>query len=160
MVSNVQAVLAPSAQTGGSDTATLNEMIEVLNDGKAFYAEAAKDVTRPDLQALFSRMVATKTEIAAQLAAVVNALGETPATAGTFAGTMRKLYAELRTQMATHKNHEYVAQLEEFEDRILHTFEAAVTNSGDSTVRRIADKYMSSVQKDHDLMRDMKNGGA
>ena len=69
---------------------------------------------------------------------------------------MRKLYAELRTKMSSDKNHEYVAQLEEFEDRILHTFEAAVAKTDDSTVRRIADRYFSSVKNDHDFMRDLK----
>ena len=139
----------------GADTATLNEMIEVLNDGKIFYEEALNDVT-PALRALFGRMAERKSDIARELALAVKALGDTPATEGTFAGSMRKLYAELRTKMSSDKNHEYVAQLEEFEDRILHTFEAAVAKTDDSTVRRIADRYFSSVKNDHDFMRDLK----
>ena len=49
-----------------------------------------------------------------------------------------------------------MAQLEEFEDRILHTFEAAVTDADDDTVRSIASKYINAVRQDHDLMRDLK----
>ena len=139
-----------------ADTATINEMIEVLNDGIAFYEEAAQEVVRPDLKALFSRMVATKKRIAQDLAATIKSAGNTPAKSGTFAGSLRKLYAEMRTKMTSDKNHEYVAQLEEFEDRILHTFEAAAKESDDAAVQRIAATYMSSVKQDHDLMRDLK----
>ncbi len=152
-------MIVPVTQVTDTDTATLNEMIEVLNDGKAFYEEALNDVT-PQLRTLFERMVERKSNIAQELALAVKALGDAPATEGTFAGSMRKLYAELRTKMSTDKNHEYVAQLEEFEDRILHTFEAAVAKTDDSTVRRIADRYFSSVKKDHDLMRDLKKNAA
>ena len=138
------------------DTASLDEMIEVLNDGKQFYAQAAAEVQRPDLQSLFRRMAATKGDIAAQLQVRAKALGEKPATGGSISGALRKLYAEIRVKLTSDSDHEYVAQLEEFEDRIKHAFESAVASSDDSEVRRIADKYLSSVEKDHDLMQDLK----
>ena len=140
----------------GHDTASLNEMIEVLNDGKQFYAQAATEVKRPDLQSLFRRMAATKGDIASQLQVRAQALGEKPAAGGSFSGALQKLYAEVRVKMTSDPDHEYVAQLEEFEDRIKHAFESAAASSDDSAVRRIADKYLSSVEKDHDLMRDLK----
>jgi len=99
-----------------------------LNDGIKFYEEAAQQVERPDLQSLFGNMANHKKQIAQDLSSVVRSLGDAPATSGTFAGSMRKLYAEMRTNMSSDKNHEYVAQLEEFEDRILHTFEKAAAD--------------------------------
>ena len=140
----------------GHDTASLNEMIEVLNDGKEFYTQAATEVKRPDLQSLFRRMATTKGEIASQLQVRAKALGEKPPTGGSLSGALRKFYAEARIKLTSDSDHEYVAQLEEFEDRIKHAFESAVASSDDSDVRRIADKYLSSVEKDHDLMRDLK----
>jgi uncharacterized protein (TIGR02284 family) len=139
-----------------ADTATINDMIEVLNDGKTFYTEASQDAVRPDLKQLFTRMADHKRQIAEELGVAVQALGDAPATSGSVAGSMRKMYAELRTKMTSDKNHEYIAQLEEFEDRILHTFEAAATDTDDAGVSAIASKYMKSVQEDHDLMRDLK----
>lgn len=138
------------------DTASLNEMIEVLNDGKQFYAQAATEVKRADLQALFRRMAATKGDIASQLQVRARALGEKPATGGSLSGALQKLYAEVKVKLTSDSDHEYVAQLEEFEDRIKHAFESAVASSDDNDVRRIADKYLSSVEKDHNLMRDLK----
>jgi uncharacterized protein (TIGR02284 family) len=143
-----------------ADTASLNEMIEVLNDGQTFYSDSANEVRRDDLRKLFRRMAKSKGDIAADLSTAVRALGESPNTDGTFSGTLRKLYAEARTKFAADADMEYVAQLEEFEDRILHAFEHAVTMSKDPNVREIADRYFSSVKKDHNLMRDLKKNRA
>ncbi|MEO8010127.1 MAG: PA2169 family four-helix-bundle protein [Dokdonella sp.] len=138
-----------------TDTATVNDLIEVLNDGKSFYEEAVPNV-RPDLAAVFGRMARTKAAIAGDLGAYVASSGEKPAESGTFVGSMRKLYAEVRTSMAGDSDAEYVAQLEEFEDRILHAFRKAVENSDDANVRAIAQRHLGDVTRDHDDMRALK----
>lgn len=138
-----------------TDTATLNDLIEVLNDGKSFYEEAALKV-RPDLATIFVRMARTKGAIASDLKAQVASSGETPAQSGTFAGAIRKLYADVRTSLASDAEAEYVAQLEDFEDRILHSFRKAVENSEDANVRTIAQRHLPDVKRDHDDMRALK----
>jgi uncharacterized protein (TIGR02284 family) len=136
---------------------TLNEMIEVLHDGQSFYEEAAVATKQDNLRELFGRMAQTKSVIAHELSNVVVALGEKPATDGTLAGSLRKLYAEIRAKLSSDTDYQYVAQLEEFEDRIVHAFERAVVDSRDSLARQIADRYFSSVRKDHNIMRDLKH---
>jgi uncharacterized protein (TIGR02284 family) len=134
----------------------LNEMIEVLNDGKHFYAEAAPELKRDDLRELFRRMASHKEQVAGELSKVVANLGEQPASGGTFSGSLRKLYAEIRTKLSSDSDHEFVSQLEEFEDRIKHAFGKVVADSNDTSARQVADRYFSSVKKDHDIMRDLK----
>ena len=138
-----------------TDTATLNDLIQVLNDGKAFYDEAAPKV-RPDLAGVFRRMASTKAAIVADLKGVVASAGEKPADGGTFAGSVRKWYAEMRTTMASNSDAQYVAQLEEFEDRILAEFRNAVEKSDDAKVRAIAQRHLPTVSRDHDDMRELK----
>jgi len=142
------------------DIATLNEMIEVLNDGKKFYEEAVGEVKRTDLKALFSRMARTKGAIASDLRTAVVATGAKPAEGGSFAGALRKAYAEIATKLSSHKDHTYIAQLEEFEDRILHAFKDAQKNSADEAVRTIAERYMAEVVRDHNEMRGLKHSKA
>jgi len=141
--------------TTHDDTATLNEMIEVLHDGQSFYDEAAQHV-HSDLGSVFSRMARTKANIATDLSAKVAARGDTPAEGGSFAGSIRKFYAELRTALASDKAAAYVVQLEEFEDRILAAFRKAVEESNDEGVREIAQRYMPEVTRDHNDMRALK----
>jgi uncharacterized protein (TIGR02284 family) len=140
--------------------ATLNELIEVLEDGKNFYQEAATKVSRPVLRALFERMATAKAAIESDLRTAVMARGEQPATTGSFAGAMQKAYAEVRAKLSSDKNHAYVAQLEQFEDRILYAFQHAAQESDDAEVRTIAQRYMLQVSRDHDQMRDLKHAKA
>lgn len=137
-------------------TADLNDLIEVLNDGKCFYEEAATEVNS-DLAKVFRRMARTKGAIASDLSGKVASRGGKPASGGSFSGTMRKLYAEARTAVARDKEAEFVKQLEEFEDRILHAFRDSVEQSDDAGVREIALRYMPEVTRDHNDMRALKN---
>ena len=52
---------------------------------------------------------------------------------------------------------EYVAQLEEFEDRILDEFRDAIEKTDDAGVRAIATRYMPEVRRDHDEMKSLKD---
>jgi uncharacterized protein (TIGR02284 family) len=143
-----------------TESATLNDLIEVLEDGKMFYEEAAAKVTRPDLRTLFGRMAMTKGAIVNDLKTAVVARGDQPATSGSFAGSIRKAYAEIRTKLSTDKNHAYIAELEQFEDRILHAFQHAAQKSEDPGVRTIAQRYMPDVNQGHAQMRDLKHAKA
>jgi len=139
------------------DTATLNDMIEVLDDGLTFYKEAATRVERPDLRNLFERMAQTKQSIAEDLRTAVVADGAKPPVDGSFAGSLRKVYAEVRTALSNHKDYQYVAQLERFEDRILRSFEDAVGESDDRIVRSIAHRHLPQLTRDHNELKTLKN---
>jgi len=138
------------------DTTTLNDMIEVLNDGKTFYEEAAIEVERADLKTLFVRMARIKQAIANDLRTAVSANGAKPAEGGSFAGKLRTAYAEVRAKLSSHKDDEYVTQLEEFEDRIMCAFKNAASTSDDQAVRTIARRYMPEVLRDHNEMKALK----
>ena len=139
-----------------TDTATLNDMIEVLNDGKTFYEEASIEVDRADLKTLFIRMARTKQAIANDLRTAVVANDAKPAEGGSFVGKLRSAYAEVRAKLSSHKDDEYVTQLEEFEDRIMCAFKNAASTSDDQAVRTIANRYLPEVMRDHNEMKTLK----
>jgi len=139
-----------------TDTATLNDMIEVLNDGKTFYEEASIEVDRADLKTLFIRMARTKQAIANDLRTAVVANDAKPAEGGSFVGKLRTAYAEVRAKLSSHKDDEYVTQLEEFEDRIMCAFKNAASTSDDQAVRTIANRYLPEVMRDHNEMKTLK----
>lgn len=142
--------------TTQTDTSTLNDLIAVLEDGRAFYSEAADKVDRGDLKALFGRMASTKKAILTELRSRVAATGDSPSD-GSFAGSVRKTYADLKARMSKDTDAEYIAQLEEFEDRILDEFRDALQESEDVEVQALAAKYMPQVQLDHDEMKALKD---
>jgi uncharacterized protein (TIGR02284 family) len=138
-----------------TESAQLNDLINVLEDGRNFYKEAAEHTDRADLKALFSRMARIKQVIANDLKTKVTFNGDKPSS-GSFAGSVRKAYAEIRTRLASDTDAEYVTQLEEFEDRILKEFREQAGNAKDTEVRSIAIKYLPEVRRDHDEMRGLK----
>lgn len=138
-----------------SETGQLNDLINVLEDGRSFYEEAAQETGRTDLKSLFTRMARVKLVIANDLKNKVVFKGDEPSQ-GSFAGTVRKAYAEVRTRLSSDSDAEYVAQLEEFEDRILEEFKQTAEKSKDAEVRGIAMKYLPEIRRDHDEMRALK----
>ncbi len=139
-----------------TDTSTLNDLIDILDDGRNFYTDAAAKAERPEHRQLFERMVSTKTAIVTDLKSTVAASGEKPHEGGSTAGGLRQAWGELRAKLSSDTDAQYIAQLEEFEDRILHSFEGAVQDSDDAAVRGLAQKYMPEVRRDHDRMRALK----
>ena len=137
-------------------TSTLNELIEVLNDGVSFYEDAGKTTENSSYKSLFTRMASTKRSIAADLKAQVALHGETPADGGTIAGSLRKAYTDITASMSKHPDDKYISQLEETEDRILHSFQDALTSSDRAEVRQIAQNYLPDVRRMHDEMRALK----
>jgi len=105
-------------------------------------------------------MATTKAAIESDLRTAVVARGDQPATAGTFAGAIRKAYSEVRAKLSSDKNYAYVAELEQFEDRILKAFQHAAQKSDDAGVRTIAQRYMPQISRDHAEMRELKHAKA
>lgn len=138
-----------------SKTAQLNELIEITRDGQRFYEHAHDAVKDVRLQALFRDMSRAKTEVIQALAGKIVDSHEVPAAGGTFAGTLRKLYADTRATLSSDGEATYVAQLEAAEERILHAFEDAL-ESAEPDVRALLVAEMPKVRAGHQRMRDLK----
>ncbi|MBS7455844.1 PA2169 family four-helix-bundle protein [Coralloluteibacterium stylophorae] len=137
-------------------TTSLNDLIDVLEDSRDFYRDAAGDADHAQYKQLFERMAATKASIAGELKTKVAALGATPSD-GSVGGSLRKGWGEMRAKLSKNSDVEYISQLEEFEDRIVHAFREAVNDSEHAEVRAIAQKYQPQVEQDHAQMRDLKH---
>jgi uncharacterized protein (TIGR02284 family) len=140
-----------------TDTATLKELVEVLDDGKKFYEDASTKVDSADLRQLFNRMAQTKGVIASDLKTRIVASGKTAPDHGTVTGSLRKAYGEICAKLSKSPSKEYVDQLEGFEDRIVAAFRNAAGKSDDAEVRAVAQKYMPEVLRDHNEMSSLKH---
>jgi uncharacterized protein (TIGR02284 family) len=138
------------------NAATLRELVEVLNDGRKFYEEAATQARADELKQLFGRMARTKGAIAKALNSRIEAHGVAAPADGTLAGMLRKAYAEVRASLSSSPDQEYVGQLEGFEDRIIRVFRSAAGESEDPEVRAVASKYLPDVMRDHSEMSALK----
>ncbi|HEY0334753.1 MAG TPA: PA2169 family four-helix-bundle protein [Stenotrophomonas sp.] len=135
---------------------SLNDLIEVARDGKDFYVEAAGKVKDAELSALFTRIAGVKAEIVTRLSAAVAAAGGKPAEHGTMVGSMQQFYGKVRATLGD-TQYGYVAELEESEDRLLHSFQATLAD-GDTpaSARAEVEALLPKVRECHDVMRDRK----
>ncbi len=138
-----------------SKTAQLNELIEITRDGLRFYEHARDAAEDAHLQALFGDMAQAKRELIEDLAGKVVDAHEAPAAGGTFAGTLREIYADTRATLSSDAQATYVAQLEAAEARILHAFEDALENA-EADVRALLVAQMPKVRASHQRMRELK----
>lgn len=139
------------------DTTTLRTLVEVLLDGQKFYQEALEKVELPEFKPLFTRMVQSKAAIAGDLNAKLVEVGETGETSGSIGGALLHGYDKLRASMSRSPDKQYVAQLEEFEDRIVAAFRDAAQNSKDADTRNLVSKYLPEVLRDHKEMSQLKH---
>ncbi len=138
-------------------THDVNELIEVLNDSREFYDQVAESAKDPAFQSLFRRMAKNKMEIVTDLSGEVRARGDQPANAGTFFGTTRQTYADLRAKISDQPDVRYVEQLEESEDRIVKAFRNAARDDDKPAVQAIAQKHLPEVDRMHQEMRELKH---
>lgn len=141
-------------------TTTLNGLIEALNDGIDFYDHAARQTTNTHYQDLFLKMGRLKGAIVADLKAEVAHQGESPDQDGTWLGSVRKGYADLKATVSKDADAAYISSLEEQEDRVLHAFRDALGGDQPPKVRELASRYLPEVQQMHDRMRALKKAKA
>lgn len=135
---------------------SLGELAQVLNDGIEFYLGASAKVSDPALAEYFQRMSYLKKTIAADLNAEIALQGEAPREAGSFAGTMRRVYADVMAKLSEDTAQAYIAQLEDHEDVVLAAFREAVLGDPSSRVRDLALLYFPEIEKMHAEMRRLK----
>ncbi|MCB1555239.1 MAG: PA2169 family four-helix-bundle protein [Xanthomonadales bacterium] len=134
----------------------LQELVSIARDGERFYDEAGKEVSDPTLKMLFLRMADHKRNLIRALSTRLAANYEDVPTDGTFAGTVRRLYADLRASVSDNEAKVYVTQLEETEDRLLEHFQSAIDSINDPALRAALLRYAPDVRACHDEMRTQK----
>lgn len=137
-------------------SSSLADLVQILNDGVDFYHGAAGKVSDQSLVDCFQRMSFLKKTIASDLNAEIAMEGDTPRESGTFAGTMRKSYADMLAKFSDNTAQQYISQLEEHEDRLLAAFREALLSDPSSRVRELALLYFPEVEKMHADMRRLK----
>lgn len=134
----------------------LKELVQVARDGAEFYEHAFGQVDDPQLRSLFSRMAAAKRELINGLSASIAASGEDVPQGGTLAGSLQKVYAQVRAALTRNETRAWVGELEDAEDRLLEHLRRAIRESEDPSVLGQLEAYLPRIRDCHDQMRDLK----
>lgn len=137
-------------------TATLDELVEVLNDGIALFEQASENCRASQHTDLFQRIGRMKAIIAADLKAEIALNGGEPSSHGSWFGSVRQSYTDLRAKLARNPEQSYIDALEEQEDRVLAAFRTAANAAHRSRAGELAATYLPEVQRMHDELRKLK----
>lgn len=136
---------------------TVQDLVRIANDGADFYRDALDKTSNPRLREVFSRMLNHKQSLAGSLRGALNRNFEDAPKDGTFAGSLRKTYADLRAKLSSNEDSVYVAQLEEAEDRLLKHFNEALTEVSDEpALKTVLMNQAPQVRACHDEMSRLK----
>lgn len=143
--------------TTSSTTATLDELVEVLNDGINFFGDAAELSRVAEHAQMFRDFRLAKSAIADALRTAAPLGAEVRQGEGSLRAALRQGYTDLRSRLAEDPDEIYIAALEEQEDRIYAAFRAAAEQSPPSPVRDIAREKLPQVKRMHDRLRELKS---
>jgi uncharacterized protein (TIGR02284 family) len=135
---------------------TVQDIVRIANDGADFYRDAMEKTDNPNLRSVFSRMLSHKQTLAGSLRSKLKIENVEAPKDGTFAGSLRKTYADLRAKLSSSEDKVYVAQLEETEDRLLKHFEKALDEIQDPSVKSLLQSHAPQVRACHDEMSQLK----
>lgn len=138
-------------------TETLQSLLAICRDGISFYAEAADKIDDAEAKSTIRQMVQVRERLIADFAKLLERRGESIPAGGTLAGTMQKLYADLRARFSSDPQATYISQLEEAEDRLLHRFEDAIVSSDPGEERDLLRRYVPLARAAHERMRALKH---
>lgn len=137
--------------------ATLDDLVEVLNDGIHFFGDAAELSREAGNAQLFRDFRQCKQAIADALRTAAPLGAEVRQDAGSLRAGLLQGYVDLRSRLADDPDAVYLAALEAQEDRILEAFRTAVEQSPPSPVRDVAREKLPQVKRMHDRLREIRS---
>jgi uncharacterized protein (TIGR02284 family) len=137
---------------------TLQEVAEICCDGNAFYGAAAEKMQDPGLRRAVQEVGRIRGALCHDIHVRLREKGWQLGGTGTFYGTLHRLYADLRAHFAEDGDRIYVAELEEAEDRLLHSLEEAILTVEPAEARAVLRQYMPAARAAHERMRALKQG--
>ena len=104
------------SKTTKSIASVLNSLIETCKDGQEGFRTAAENVKSTDFKELFSELSIQREQFAGELQRLVLGLGEEVETSGSFGGTLRRGWMDLKAAITGGDEHAILVECERGED--------------------------------------------
>ncbi|KUM54984.1 ferritin-like domain-containing protein [Rheinheimera sp. EpRS3] len=144
------------AQLNTPDMKHVSDIIQVLNSGIEFYSDAKDKVEDKHLVQFFDRMVTARRMVKEQLQPFAIQDDGKREEGSAFSVEARKVYTKVIGAMSSDKDHTYISQLEEVEDKTLEEFRIALKEKQPPQYEAALLQSMATMQECHDEMRALK----
>lgn len=140
----------------GKTLEILRELIEVCKDGETGYAHAAGVTVDRKLKSYFQEQSLERARFVKNLKHAAESLGETPATSGSVAATLHRLWFEAKADLGL-GDQSVLNSVEQGEDRAKQAYEKALQEDLPAEIRGMIQQHAQSIFAAHDYVRDLRD---
>ncbi|WP_213994739.1 PA2169 family four-helix-bundle protein [Arsukibacterium sp.] len=144
------------AQLNNPDIKHVHDIIQVLNSGIDFYGDAKEKVDDRQLAQFFDRMLNARRLVKERLQPFAIQEGGKREDGSAFTVEARKVYTKVIGAVSSDKEHTYISQLEEVEDKTLEELKAALKENQPPQFETALRQSLTTMQECHDEMRALK----
>ncbi len=134
----------------------LNDLIQIAEDGKKGFGDAAKEVTTGELKAMLKARAVDCASAATELKGLVESLGGKPKDGGTFAGAVHRGWAKVAASVGD-TNLSTLEEVERAEDTAKQAYGSALTEKLPEQVREVVQRQHDGAVRNHNMIRDARN---
>jgi uncharacterized protein (TIGR02284 family) len=135
----------------------LQDLIEVNIDSCEGFKTASDQVTEDALANLFAQLAQDRAGFAAELQNYVRLNDETPDDDASAPGAAHRLWLKVRSALNGGDAKVVLIELERMEDRIKHTYEEVLEETGSGALHDILQRQYTQVKAGHDRVRDLRD---
>ncbi|ATC63992.1 aldehyde dehydrogenase [Nibricoccus aquaticus] len=135
----------------------LNTLIETCKDGCEGFKTAAADSKDSELQAVFHRYSAQRSDFARELRALVGTLGGDPDKHGSVTGALHRGWINIKAAVSSNEPHAVLAEAERGEDAAVSAYRNASEQIYDPAARDLVSRQFNAVKAAHDQIRDLRD---
>jgi uncharacterized protein (TIGR02284 family) len=144
------------AQLNNPEIKHVHDIIQVLNSGIDFYGDAKEKVDDRQLAQFFDRMLNARRLVKERLQPFAIQEDGEREDGSAFTVEARKVYTKVIGAMSSDKEHTYISQLEEVEDKTLEELKAALKENQPPQFETALRQSLTTMQECHDEMRALK----
>lgn len=144
------------AQLNNPEIKHVHDIIQVLNSGIEFYGDAKEKVDDRQLAQFFDRMLNARRLVKERLQPFAIQEDGEREDGSAFTVEARKVYTKIIGAMSSDKEHTYISQLEEVEDKTLEELKAALKENQPPQFETALRQSLTTMQECHDEMRALK----
>lgn len=136
----------------------LENLADINQDACEFYKHALEKVHNPKLERSFSDLERLHSGVVSDLEKLIRANGGEPDRDGTLAGKTARIFSDILVAVSSDIDETLVGQLEEAEDRCLHSMREALDQKDmQGNTRAMLITELGTLQRSHDYMKSLKD---
>ena len=140
-----------------SENKILGHLVDINKDACEFYEEAREEVHSEKLKRTFADLETLHRDVMTDIQSILIRNGGDAEADETLRGQIAQMWGELKAKVSNDFDSTIVGELEEAEDRCLHSMQDALNNTELSEPTRVRlEKDLGSLQRSHDYMKSLK----